>query len=55
MGTAGDLTNYLTAPDSTGPKLVAGSRGRKEAAISLGPVDIGEEASNSDSPRGNVC
>jgi len=54
MGAARDSINYLTVPDSTGSKLIAGSRGRKEAAISLDPVDIGEEASNSDSPRGNI-
>ena len=49
MGATGDSINYATAPDSTCPTLIVGSRGCEQAAISLGQVGMDEEASNSDS------
>jgi len=54
MGATGDSINYVIVQDSTCPTLIVGSRGYVQAAISLGQVDTGEEASSSDSPRGNM-
>ena len=54
MGTTGDSINCVTVPDSTRRTLIVGSRGYVQATISLRRVDIGEEASSSESPRGNM-
>lgn len=54
MGATGDSINYVTVPDSTCSTLTAGTRGCVQATISLEQVDMGEEASNSNPPRGNI-